>query len=1325
MPDSNPSDQRQRAVLAAVLAVKRGFLSPEEAMGILEQVEEPAGAKAGATLLSLGSGEGRSGDASSLILARATPGARSEIAQEIELLVQDPGKAAETLGFGDAATRLASKDAVKQTLLAVAATGPIDRKHASSRLAAVQKGAERYEIKRELARGGMGRVLIALDNAVGREVALKELLPQNNGTTVSQRLTGAGELADRFLREAKVTGQLEHPNIIPVYEIGARDNGSVFYTMKLIRGTTLAERIRQITHDASLGEAAKFNARLKLLEPFVDVCNALAYAHARGVIHRDIKPANVMLGDFGETLVLDWGLARVKGQADEAARRARQDTPDFSPSLVGTESESRTLDGSVIGTPAYMAPEQAMGELSEVDEKSDVYSLGATLFEIVAGCPPYEGKTANQILGKVQNVAPAALPAWAPADLRALVERAMARDKSERLPSAQALGEEVRAFREGRPLSVYRYTRREKARKFVARNKLASLVAALALVAIIAVASVAFLRVVEERNEARDALARAEAAEQSRLALEAEKASRRQALIDRRKKDIARQRALVDGLRHKELLEAATKQLKAMAQRPAASAALALEQAETRDRVAALLNHARELRTLHDLCVDPVDGAVHAFAAEDEVQQWFVAHDSLQRVAIELATANEDFALADFIIDRFSGVVAPGEVERMHQTVDNARHAQRRRHAELIAASLARLRADRARVASQTDEFNEMVARISALRERQTVELLEAALKPHTLKASTPDSMRLWTQPEREEITLVCRVFSRMEMPELCVPPLSEFLAVIDDERLATEAAIALCLTEAWQAEEPVLKAARRFERRPMFWNSVGRFFTRLPDPPSRPEPKTAAEFVERGHRHLLKGKGKEARADFTKALELEPDNAQIYLERGQISGTGEDADLEDMRQALKLNPGLGRAWVRIAYILRTRNDLKGALDAATQGTLVEPGEATTWAARGNLLGQMGQYRDSIADYTRAIEIDPYRVTYLNNRAIAFISVREYERAIVDCTRALDLDPYFQEGWANRSTARLALGDTEGALADATRIIELAPRYSWGYSARGQARLTRRDFVGAEYDFARAVEFAPWAHQFWLHHARALRALKRFDDALAVCRRCLKEQPVSSVFAETLASFMALVELQKRGSTDTGATQAVGFKALCNCIALLGELDITPDSGDELVRQALICLGRGAAADSDDKEAHRRALVLCLESIMPPLQERELRMELAEILTTPACLEAVQSPFTAYNAACVTATAAACFERREFVILGASAEDAARKREQLLALSEEERGQRAAALKDSAFAWLNRALALGFKESAHTAEDPDLACLRDDPRFAELLARMK
>src|SRR5690606_19401474 len=161
----------------------------------------------------------------------------------------------------------------------------------------------------------------------------------------------------RFLREAKITGQLEHPNIVPVYEIATRDDGRVFYTMKLVRGKTLAHRLLAIQGNAELSEQQKLSERLALLDAFNDVCNAIAYAHSRVVIHRDIKPANIMLGDFGETLVLDWGLARVQGQEESSTVQRKADQQAFSPSLIADDSVNRTLDGAVLGTPAYMPPE--------------------------------------------------------------------------------------------------------------------------------------------------------------------------------------------------------------------------------------------------------------------------------------------------------------------------------------------------------------------------------------------------------------------------------------------------------------------------------------------------------------------------------------------------------------------------------------------------------------------------------------------------------------------------------------------------------------------------------------------------------------------------------------------------------------------------------------------------------------------------------------------------------------------------------------------------------------------------------------------------------
>jgi WD40 repeat protein len=323
-----------------------------------------------------------------------------------------------------------------------------------------------------LGKGGLGRVMIAFDEHLGRRVAVKELLSDVGDS--------AGAIV-RLLTEARVTAQLEHPNIVPVYELGKRLDGSLYYTMKLVQGKTLS---------AVLKECSTLDDRLKLLPRFVDLCHAMAYAHSRGVIHRDIKTENVMVGEFGETVLLDWGVAKVRGarESDET----REEGPRAVESLLPDENASATVEGAAMGTPSYMSPEQAMGLHDELDERSDVWSLGAVLYEILSGRPPFTGKTTMEVLGRVitEPVVPLRqIDEAIPPELASICEKALMRDKALRYASAEEIADEIEAFGSGARVRVHEYSSMELFRRFAAKNKTA-LIAVCTVLAVIVVALV-------------------------------------------------------------------------------------------------------------------------------------------------------------------------------------------------------------------------------------------------------------------------------------------------------------------------------------------------------------------------------------------------------------------------------------------------------------------------------------------------------------------------------------------------------------------------------------------------------------------------------------------------------------------------------------------------------------------------------------------------------------------------------------------------------------------------------------------------------------------
>ncbi|MBZ0136165.1 MAG: protein kinase [Planctomycetes bacterium] len=332
---------------------------------------------------------------------------------------------------------------------------------------------KRYSVVREIARGGMGKVIEVEDNDLRRSVALKVL---------RKEMLDRKDLVERFLEEAQITGQLEHPNIVPVHEIGVDGRGNLYFTMKLVEGEELSSIIKRLKKkDPS---AIRAYPLARLVDVFIKVCEGVAFAHSRGVIHRDLKPANIMVGRFGEVQIMDWGVAKIVGRKEDTAdREVRSDRQD--------DDAARTMVGSILGTPSYMSPEQARGEVNSMGPEADIFSLGVILYELLAMQTPWTAQTSAQVLDQVKNHDPESPTKRAPdrripPELDQLAMKCLVKAPHKRIATAEELIDNLRSWQAGGTLAAVEYSIGQLIGKWIVRHKVMVITSLLVLGALIA-----------------------------------------------------------------------------------------------------------------------------------------------------------------------------------------------------------------------------------------------------------------------------------------------------------------------------------------------------------------------------------------------------------------------------------------------------------------------------------------------------------------------------------------------------------------------------------------------------------------------------------------------------------------------------------------------------------------------------------------------------------------------------------------------------------------------------------------------------------------------
>jgi tetratricopeptide (TPR) repeat protein len=985
-----------------------------------------------------------------------------------------------------------------------------------------------YEILSELGRGGMGAVFRGRDPDLGRELAVKVLLERHQDNPLA---------VERFLEEAQVGGQLQHPGVVPVYEAGRLPDDRPYFTMKLVEGRTLEALLKE--RDTPARDLPRF------LQMFQQICQTLAYAHSKGVIHRDLKPANVMVGAFGELQVMDWGLAKVvRGRG---VRTVRSETAE-------AESEA----GSVVGTPAYMAPEQACGDVEGLDERCDVFGLGAILCEVLTGSPPYRGRETGELLRKAARAdlgdAFARLDGCGvEAELVRLAKACLAAEPADRPADGGAVTAAMTAYLAGvqerlRKAELERAAAQAKTKAGRRARKMTVALAATLLLAVTAVGAGALWyqhdRAARAAEDAR--LAASRAAEEARLAAE----HARKAANTERDVTTALEEAAVFG-----------KQAAGLHADPAKWEAALVEALSAVKRADGVLNSG--------------EGGEDLRARVDALRAELEAADKDRRMIarLEEASFHEATAVKENGFDNAGAAALYAEAFREDGLDLTSLEAEQ-------AADRINRRAIR----------EELLAALADWSNRTSNEQDEEKLR-RILQAADPDPASFrnrWNAALDQQDWDTLQVLAAN--PEMKDQPTT---------RLAT---MAREWCDAGDPEAAVNLLKDKNERRPGdFWINYELAYAHAnTKPPAVDEairyytaalalrPSSPSAHVSLGNALDNKGQRDEAIAEYRKALQIQPDFAEahnnlgvVLKEKGQL-----DEAIAEFRKAMQIQPDFALAHTNLGHVFSDKEQWDEAIAEYRKVLQIQPDDAKGHTDLGGALSNKGQLDEGIAELRRALQIQPDLAEAHYNLGITLNNKGQLDEAIAEFRKALQIQPNLAEAHYNFGDALTDKGLWDEAIAEFRKALQIHPddadahyRLGGALSNKGQldeavaeyrkALQIRLDFAEAHYnlgvtlnnkgqldeavaEFRKALQIRPDFAEAHNNLGNGLANKGQWDEAIAEFRKALQIQPDYALARNGLGDALDLAErdavlptILRGEAAPSDAAQQVRFADFC------------------------------------------------------------------------------------------------------------------------------------------------------------------------------------